>query len=59
MKFPKNASKQQESIIQLNVAHFEEKNCFCLYLFGFTALYKRVVYISSKFSSGFSPFLTC
>ena len=52
MKFPENASKQQRSIVYLYVAHFEEKNSFCLYLSSFTALKNKgylwqiVIYLS-------------
>ena len=38
---PQNGSKEHKNIVKLNVAHFEEKNSFCLYLSSFTALNKK------------------
>ena len=50
MNFLKNASKQQKSIVFYYVAHFVEKNSFCLYLSPFTGLLKNSCLNKSKFS---------
>ena len=52
-------SKQQESLVLLDVAHFGKKNSFFLILSPFNGLIKKICLNKSKYSSEMAPFQTC